>query len=122
MTELNKLLDEAGLLDNLSEDKKVVASNLYEEMCNHILSLDESDYKQDKIASITLTIIYRIINNGGNIDCVIDLYGDITNFFKMNEEEVSQLVNSYDLHMDAEAELIGCYVDHYLKQNKDEQI
>jgi hypothetical protein len=111
---------ETGLLYDLSEDKKVLVSNLFESMVKHILSLDKSEYEQNDVASITLPIIYRIVNNGGDIDSVIDLYGDITNFFNIHEEEVSQLVANYDKHIDAEAELIAMYVEHYLNQNKDE--
>ncbi len=118
--ELVEKWSETGLLDGLSEDKKVLSSNLFESMAKHILSLDKSEYEQNDVASITLPIIYRIVNNGGDIDSVIDLYNDITNFFNTHEEEVSQLVANYDLHIDAEAELIAMYVEHYLKKNKDE--
>ena len=92
MSDLVEKWSETGLLYDLSEDKKVLSSNLFEAMTKHILSLDKSEYEQNDVASITLPIIYRIVNNGGDIDSVIDLYDDITNFFNIHEEEVSQLV------------------------------
>ena len=124
--------EQTGLLINLTYDNKLEVSQLYESMANYVIKIYPSNwelgreifinnlyYKKATIEmaeNIMFPIIYRIVNLGGNIYRVANLYEDLIEFVD------SINFKKWDYrHLDTQSELIVSYVEMYRERilNKD---
>ena len=124
--------EQTGLLINLTYDNKLEVSQLYESMANYVIKIYPSNwelgreifinnlyYKKATIEmaeNIMFPIIYRIVNLGGNIYRVANLYEDLIEFVD------SINFKKWDYrHLDTQSQLIISYVEMYRERilNKD---
>ena len=108
-----ELWEPTGLLNGVDGTTKLLLANLYDSMAQYISNLDGEN---EMVNNIIFPIIYRIINSGGIINYVGDLYDDVLMFVESNIDDVSNLSNNYDFYIDVDAELIAMYVENYLNK------
>ena len=108
-----ELWEPTGMLNGVDDSTKLTLANLYDSMAQYISNLDEEN---EIVNNIIFPIIYRIINSGGTINYVGDLYDDVSTFVESNIDDVSNLSNNYDFYIDVDAELIAMYVENYLNK------
>tara|TARA_R110000803_G_scaffold114713_2_gene183143 strand:- start:1064 stop:1498 length:435 start_codon:yes stop_codon:yes gene_type:complete len=124
--------EQTGLLINLTYDNKLKVSQLYESMANYAIKIYPSNWKLDReilinnfyykkttietVEGIMFPTIYRIVNSGGNIYRVANLYEDLIEFV----DSINFKTWDYR-HLDTHNELIVSYVEMYRERilNKD---
>lgn len=115
MSNLVEKWSEIGLLKDLPNYKKVIAANLYEDMSKYVFNLNQNSSYTYTTTTIILPTIYRIVNGGGHIKDVGDLFRDVNNFVNKHKESLEK---SFTLHV--EAQLVTKYTDYYLNQKNNE--
>lgn len=124
--------EKTGLLAYLNYDNKLKVSQLYESMANYAIKIYPSNWELDgeilinnfyykkttieTVEGIMFPAIYRIVNSGGNIYRVANLYEDLIEFV----DSINFKTWDYR-HLDTHNELIVSYVEMYRERilNKD---